>query len=489
MVAAVSGRHASLTQGRLDEIAGRGVPVPRYARDRLARRIVHIGVGGFCRAHLARYTDALAARGDDWAITGLGLLPDDGAIGRVLRRQDHLYTLIEKGPGEPQAAVVGSVVDFLHAPDPGDERALALIARPETAVLSMTITESGYGELSEAQRARGQVSTFDRIAAALARRRAEGTGALTILSCDNLPANGTAARRATVAAATRTDHQLGAWVEEHCTFPSSMVDRITPQTSAADRTWLREARGVDDGWPVVCEPFRQWVLEDDFAAGRPAWEDDGAIFSDRVGDWELYKLRLLNAGHSCMAYLAALAGITYVHEAIGTPSIRAFVEDLLYGEALPTLTAIPGHPREAYVASVLERFANPGVADQVARLCLDGSAKFPTFLIPTLTAQLEREGPISRGATALAGWARYLSEVDPADQAHDPAGALAREHAVRARAEPRAFLDFREVFPAALRDSPRFTDAFARAYQSIVDRGPLTAMAGLDERPPAGARR
>jgi mannitol 2-dehydrogenase len=255
-----------------------------------------------------------------------------------------------------------------------------------------------------------------------------------------------------------------------------MVDRITPMTHDADRAWLRDARSIDDGWPVVAEPFRQWVIEDAFAAGRPAWEDDGALITDRVHEWELYKLRMLNAGHSCLAYLCALAGITYVDEAVTTPPVRRFVEDLLLVEAVPTLTEIPGHPREAYVASVLERFENTGVRDQIARLCVDGSAKFPTFLLPTIAAQLAGGGPIERGATALAGWARYLGVVDPAEQAFDASAQLARPHAQAALTDPLAFLEYTEVFPPPLRESERFRTSFVRAYRCIATHGPLAAM-------------
>jgi mannitol 2-dehydrogenase len=233
---------------------------------------------------------------------------------------------------------------------------------------------------------------------------------------------------------------------------------------------------------VVAEPFRQWVLEDAFASGRPAWEDDGALITSRVHDWELYKLRMLNAAHSCMAYLCALADITFVDEAMATPSVRGFVEDLLLLEAVPTLTEIPGHPREDYAASVVERFDNTGVRDQIARLCVDGSAKFPTFLIPTIVSQLQGGGPIGRGATALAGWARYLGVVDPSEQSFDATGDLARRHGAAAMADPVAFLDYAEVFPAEVRDSARFRAAFSRAYRRLASDGPLAAMtaAGSD---------
>jgi mannitol 2-dehydrogenase len=466
----------SVGQARLAEIARRGVPVPAYDRGRLAPRIVHVGVGGFHRAHLAVYADELASDGGDWGIVGLGLLEQDARMAAALRAQDHLYTLIEKGGGAPTAEVIGSIIGYVHAPDDGDGAVADLVASPGTAILSLTVTEAGYGEPSAEQAASGAGATFDRLAAALAVRRARGAGPLTILSCDNLPGNGDAARHATLSAAARADAALPAWVQDNCSFPNSMVDRITPATADADREWLRDATGIDDRWPVVAEPFRQWVMEDEFAAGRPPWQDVGALFTDRIHDWELYKLRLLNAGHSCIAYLSALAGITFVHEAMAMPATHAFLDELLHREAMPTLDEIPGHPREQYIASVLERFANPGVRDQIARLCIDGSAKFSSFLIPTIARQLELDGPIERAATALAAWARYLAVVDPADQAFDSNADAARRHAAAAVADASAFLEFDAVFPPALQASRRLRAQFSAAYRRIADDGPVAAM-------------
>jgi mannitol 2-dehydrogenase len=466
----------SLGQAQLAEIARRGVPVPQYDRGGLAPRIVHVGVGGFHRAHLALYAHELASDGGDWGIVGLGLLEQDARMAAALHAQDHLYTLIEKGNGTPSAAVIGSIIGYVHAPDGHDAAVAEVVASPATSILSLTVTEAGYAEPSAEQVASGAGATFDRIAAALAVRRERAGGPLTILSCDNLPGNGDAARHATLSAATRADAGLEEWVAETCTFPNSMVDRITPVTADADREWLRESAGIDDRWPVVAEPFRQWVMEDDFAGGRPPWGDVGAVFTDRIGDWELYKLRLLNAGHSCIAYLSALAGIAFVHEALAVPAIRTFLEDLLHREAMPTLVEIPGHPREHYIASVLGRFANPGVRDQIARVCIDGSAKFPRFLIPTVARELELDGPIDGATTALAGWARYLAVVDPAAQSFDSNADVARRHAAEAVSDPVAFLEFDAVFPPAMRASARFRAAFSAAYRRIAEEGPIAAM-------------
>jgi mannitol 2-dehydrogenase len=476
-----------LGQASLAEIALNGIPVPTYDRARLRPAIVHVGVGGFHRAHLAVYVHELASRGSGSGIVGLGLLAGDAEMAAALGAQDCLYTLIEKHGGEPSAQVIGSITRFVHAPAGHDASASELIAAPDTVILSLTITESGYTEPSATERAAGQLTTFDRIAAALALRRDRTAGPITILSCDNVPRNGDAARAATLAAAARLDAMLPEWVEKHCAFPNSMVDRITPTTSPEDRDWLRDSAGIVDRWPVVSEPFRQWVMEDDFAADRPSWEDAGALFSDRIDDWEQYKLRMLNAGHSCIAYLSALAGITYVHEAVAAPAVRTFLEGLLQREVLPTLVEIPGHPREDYAASVLERFANVGVRDQIARVCLDGSAKFSTFLIPTIERQLTGGGPIERAATALAGWARYLRVVDPNEQAFDADGDTARRYAAEAAADPVAFLAYQAVFPSAVRSSPRFRSAFVAGYERIAASGPIAAMHAASEVHRAGA--
>jgi mannitol 2-dehydrogenase len=457
----------SLSEAHLPQIARAGVGVPSYDRRRLRPRIVHIGVGGFHRAHLAAYVDELAVAGGDWGIVGLGLLPKDADMAAALAGQDYLYTLIEKGDREPSVHVVGSIVGFVHAPDDHGGAMAELIAAPATSILSLTVTESGYAEGSP---------TFDRIVTALAARRDRGAGPLTILSCDNVPGNGHVTRAATLSAAARVAPALPAWIEEHCSFPNSMVDRITPMTSDADRVWLRDRGGIEDRWPVVAEPFRQWVTEDAFVAGRPPWADVGVLFTDRIHDWEQYKLRMLNAGHSCMAYLSALAGLEFVHEAVAVPVIRAFLEDLLRREAIPTLVEIPGHPPEEYAASVVERFANPGVHDQIARICIDGSAKFPTFLMPTIEGQLGRGGPVDHAATALAGWARYLGVVDPSRQAFDASGDVARRHAADAMADPKAFLGYEAVFTRSVRASSRFRTAFAEAYRRIAEQGPLLAM-------------
>jgi mannitol 2-dehydrogenase len=340
------------------------------------------------------------------------------------------------------------------------------------AILSLTITEGGYSLATPN-------ATIETIVSALDARRLAGGQPLTVLSCDNLPGNGDVARAAVTAVAEARGAGIARYVEAACTFPNSMVDRITPQTSDTDRAWLRDEVGIDDGWPVVCETFRQWVVEDTFVAGRPAWEGTGALFTDRVHDWELYKLRMLNASHSCMAYLSALAGVVYVDEAMSIPLVRRYLERLLDTEVIPVLTEIPGYPAADYAATVLDRFANTGVRDQIARLCIDGTAKFPSFLIPTVEAQLERGGPVSRAALALAAWARYLATVPADERAPDSRGERAAVLAARSLDDPAAFLELDEVFTEPLRTDQRFRDAFASTSRDLAARGSLDAIADV----------
>ncbi|CAN5694601.1 mannitol dehydrogenase family protein [soil metagenome] len=477
-------RLIELSDATLALVADRGTAVPTFDRRAVGGRIVHIGVGGFHRAHLALYTHELAERGSGWGIHGLGLLAQDAAMAAALGPQDGLYSLIERGRDEPKVGVIGSIVAYHHTTGDPDA-AVAIMADPDVAIVSMTVTEAGY-KVDDSRPAGddGDDSTFGLVAHALDRRRSEHAPPVTILSCDNLPGNGDAARIATMAAARRLEaggaEGLVTWIEDHCTFPNSMVDRITPATTDGDRDWLQATHGIADRWPVVAEPFRQWVIEDRFANGRPAWEDVGVLFTDDVHAWELYKLRMLNAAHSCMAYLCALAGITYVDEGMSTPSVRRYLEALLADEAIPSLTEIPGHPREDYAATVLERFGNTGVRDQIARLCIDGTAKFPTFLVPTIEHHLRTGGPIARGTLALAGWWRYLATVPDEEQSPDTFGVAARRHARNGLDDPVRFLDFDDLFGTGLGTDERFRSEFGAAAQRLTEHGPLAAMDRVD---------
>lgn len=468
----------------LDQLS-RHATVPTYERSTLRRSIVHIGVGGFHRAHLATYIDELAASGNtDWSITGAGVLPSDRLMADALGPQDHLYTLVSRSPDVTEAWIIGSIVNFVLAhDDPTD--LLALIASPNTQIVSMTVTEGGYpvddvtGEFIDAQCPTG--STFELLARSLEKRRADASSAeaaapLTVMSCDNIMKNGAVARTATVGAAARISNDLVNWVNEHVSFPNSMVDRITPVTTPDDISWLESELGISDRWPVIAEPFRQWVVEDNFAGDRLPLEQLNVIITSDIEPYELTKLRLLNAGHSCLAYLASLDGHTAVDSAIADPVLRQFIETLLHLEAKTTLPAAAGIDLDEYIAALIDRFSNPMVGDQIARLCLDGTAKFPKFLIPTIRAQIVGDQHVALSALALAGWCEYLRGDNLSS---DPQLDTAVEHAQRSIDDPETFLDFVDVFGDDLRNSAVFVAAFTSALFQLRTLGVQSALAAV----------
>ncbi|MGA9595697.1 MAG: mannitol dehydrogenase family protein [Acidimicrobiia bacterium] len=470
----------SLQAATLDNLDPR-IVVPTYDRTALVAGIVHIGVGGFHRAHLATYADELAAAGHrDWAIAGSGVMAADAGMARVLGAQDGLYTLVTRGEAETKAQVIGSIVDYILAA--GDiEPLVARIADPATRIVSLTVTEGGYPVDEDARvydpaRApAGRDSAFGVIVAALRRRRDTGVGPITVMSCDNVIENGSVARLAVLGVAEELDPVLARWIDENVTFPNAMVDRITPATTDADRAYLADEYGLEDGWPVITEPFRQWVIEDSFVAGRPPWEDLDITVTGDVEPYELMKLRLLNAGHSTMAYLAALAGVEYVDEAMAEPLLRGFLGSFLEKEAGPVLPNIPGIDVPAYEAKLVERFSNPAIGDQISRLCLDGSAKFPKFLMPTIRNQLRAGGPIGLSALALAGWCSYLVGVaDDGSEirlASDPDLENARSVARQSLANPEHFLTYARVFGDDLVQDARFRTAFVGSLNELRSRG------------------
>lgn len=454
------------------------IPVPAYDRGQISVGIVHFGVGGFHRSHQAMYLDRLLADGlaVDWGICGVGVLPDDRRMRDVLRAQDYLYTLILEHPdGTRQPRVIGSIVDFRYAPD-DPERVVELLATPATRIISLTITEGGYHPpLSD---------VFPLVTEALNRRRERGLPSPTIVSCDNIAENGRVARRAFTSCAERLDPALAQWMSEHTKFPNSMVDRITPATTPAAIELLRNEFGVRDAWPVVAEPFAMWVLEDDFADGRPPLERAGVQLVGDVSPYEAMKLRLLNAGHQGLCYFGYLAGYRLVHEAAQDPVIAEFLDRYLEYEAMPTLTPVPG--LAAFKDGLLPRFGNAYVRDTVARLCADSSERITKWLLPVVADNLRSGGPVRLSAAIVASWARYAEGIDEGgrpievvDRLADTLVPLARSQ----RDDPAAFLANRAVF-GDLVDQPRFLEPYLWALDSLHRRGAratLRALVGTDE--------
>ena len=478
-------------------LAELSVPVPTYDRNAVTTGIVHIGVGGFHRAHQAMYVDRLleAGLGQEWGICGIGMLPGDARMRDALAGQDHLYTLVLKHPdGHREARVIGSIVDYLLAPD-DPPAAVARLVDPATRIVSLTVTEGGYNinnstgafdvENAGVQHDLGDLenptTTFGLVVAALAARRAAGQEPFTVMSCDNVQGNGDVARGVFSAFADLVDPDLGAWVRERVAFPNCMVDRITPQTTDADRAEVAERFGITDAWPVVCEPFTQWVLEDHFGQGRPDLDEVGVQIVEDVLPYEHMKLRLLNAGHQGLAYFGTLAGYTYVHDTMADELFAPYLRAYWHREAIPTLGAVPGVDLDAYCDELLERFGNPEVADTNARLAFDGSERMTKFLLPVITARIAAGDDVTVSAAICASWARYCEgtdeqghEIRPDDQRVDQLMAAA----ARQGDDPLAFLRQPEIF-GDLVEQTAFTKPYLAALTSLHERGARATLAGL----------
>lgn len=457
---------------------------PEYDRAAIGIGIVHIGVGGFHRAHQAMFVDRLLRQGKalDWGICGVGVLPGDARMAEVLHAQNGLYTLVQKsGNGTHRARVIGSIVDYLHAPaDP--DAAIERMADPATRIVSLTVTEGGYnidsvsGEFRtdnpairhDASRTEPPRTTFGLVTEALRRRRDRGIPAFTVMSCDNIEGNGHVAERVFTAYARLEDAGLAEWIAGNVRFPSSMVDRITPVTTPEDVAWVREIVGVEDAWPVICEPFVQWVLEDAFALGRPPYEDAGVQVVPDVRPYELMKLRLLNASHQALAYFGYLAGYRYAHDAARDPAFARFLLDYMELEAAPTLDPVPGIDLHAYARQLIERFGNANIRDTLARLAVDASERIPKFLLPVARAQIAAGGPVQRAAAVVASWARYAEGVDEAGRPIEVIDPQAGRLGELARAG--TFLQNRELF-GDLADDLRFVQAYEQTLASLREVG------------------
>ena len=477
---------AASTLPRLDP----SVAVPDYDRRAGEQQIVHLGVGGFHRAHLAQYVDRLRCAGDlRWRLIGVGVLEQDRALRDALAGQDNLYTLVTVDPdGAEHARVIGALSQYLFAPE-DPQAVIDALSAPQTRIISMTITEGGYetdgaGEFSPRPRAvladlaadgdDAPGSALGLVVAALQRRRLTGAGGATIMSCDNLPHNGAVAREAVRGFALRRVPDLVPWIDENVDFPSSMVDRITPATTDRTRMELAERFGVEDAWPVRAESFIQWVVEDRFRGGRPAFEEVGVHVVEDVTPYERMKLRLLNASHQALGHLGLLAGHTMVHEAMRDEDLAGFVGSYMRHEALPTLGPVPGIDLEAYCRSLEERFAGEAVRDTLERQVVDASDRLATFLVPVIRDRLDAGDGIGHSALILAGWYQRLDAfeqsgadaLDLPDPLRDRLLAAVRED----RARPGAFLETPEVF-GDLASSPELRTAFLRARDRLCAEG------------------
>jgi mannitol 2-dehydrogenase len=484
----------ALTPETLDKLE---VAVPEYDRAQVRAGIVHFGVGGFHRAHQAMYLDRLMNDGKalDWGIVGVGVLPQDRRMYDVLQAQDCLYTLVLKYPdGTLEPRVIGSIVDYLFAPD-DPSAVLDRMVDPATRIVSLTITEGGYnvnqvtGELDASDPGLAAdlvpgavpVSVFGFVVEALARRRAAGVAPFTVMSCDNIPGNGHVAQKMLTSFARLKDPALADWIAAEVRFPNSMVDRITPVTTDADRSALADKFGIEDGWPVVCEPFTQWVLEDDFGGDRPPYEDVGVQIVGDVEPYELMKLRLLNASHQALCYLGYLAGYRYAHEVCQDLLFVDFLLEYMDNEGTPTLPPVPGVDLARYKHQLIQRFANPEVRDTLARLCAESSDRIPKWLLPVVREQLAAGREISHAVLVVASWARYAEAVDEDGRPIEVVDRLRdklMERAQHNREDPLVFISDPDLF-GDLAANERFVSEYTAALKSLHEHGARATLEAL----------
>ncbi|WP_445628024.1 mannitol dehydrogenase family protein [Nostoc sp. DSM 114167] len=481
-----TGSAIKLNEASLSNL-GNNVRVPNYDRHQITNGIVHIGVGGFHRAHQALYLDNYFHQnpGSEWGICGVGLLEFDKRMRDALNSQDCLYTLVERSPEGDRARAIGAITKYLFAPD-NRQAVIDTLADPKCRIVTLTITEGGYyyiegsGEFDanhptiqyDLQHPDEPIGVYGFLTAALDRRRQQGIAPFTVLSCDNLQGNGNIARKMLTAFAQMQNPKLGSWVAEQVAFPNCMVDRITPATTPADIKMVAEQFNIDDAFPVVAEPFLQWVVEDNFSAGRPDWESVGVQMTSDVHPYEMMKIRLLNASHLLIGYLGSLAGYTYVHEVMADRLIRQAVDNLM-AEVTPTLQPVPGIDLDSYKKTLIERFANPKIRDQLPRLCLNSSAKMPKFILGSVRDALHQGGAIDYMSLTVAAWFRYLNGQDdrgnpiPID---DPIAGTLTQLAHSSDSDAKPLLNLTEIF-GDLSQSPLFVDAVTNHLRRLYEFG------------------
>ncbi|CAF1517126.1 unnamed protein product [Adineta ricciae] len=465
--------------------------LPTYDRSQLKHGIVHLSVGNFHRSHLAYYMDVLASEHGhtDWGIVGVGVRSFDKPMSTVLKAQDGLYTLVTKGTdkNDVNVRVIGSLIRYLFAPDE-PEVVLATLAHPNTKIVSMTITESGYDldmnnpDIQHDLKNSAQPKTaFGFLVHGLDARRRANEKPFTIMSCDNVQQNGEVARNCVLQFAKALNNpELTAYIATKVTFPNAMVDRITPATSDADREYVRKHCGIADAWPVVTEPFVQWVIEEKFCNDRPPLELLSAspynvLLTEHVEAYECMKMRLLNASHTGMCYIGYLMGYTYIHEIMLDKQIEVYIKDLMDNEVTPTLPPVPGIDLENYKRTLIERFSNPHIKDTALRVCMDGASKFPKFLVPTIVEQLKRGNNPHFCALAVGAWIRYLGGVDEHEKPITLQDALAvelklSELAIKTKPNAKAILSVPQVFDNLAENQP-FANAVERVVQLLYTVG------------------
>lgn len=475
------------------------IALPSYSRRQLKSRIVHLGFGAFHRAHQALFTDEMLQKTDsDWGICEVNLFGGDALI-QSLRQQDHLYSVAEKGADSTEIKIVGSVTESLHPELDSIVAIVEKMAEPQVAIVSMTITEKGYcadpatGKLdtqnaliqSDLQTPAAPKTALGYIVQALKLRRERGLTPFTVMSCDNVQENGHVAKTAILEFAQLLDAELRDWIETNVTFPCTMVDRIVPAATEDTLAEISSLLGCDDPCGIACEPFRQWVIEDNFVAGRPDWDVAGAEFVQDVVPYEEMKLRMLNGSHSFLAYLGYLGGYDHISDTMTDAGYRKAAFDMMMKAQAPSLNMPQGTDLESYARLLIERFSNPSLKHRTWQIAMDGSQKIPQRLGGSLKYHLANGSDFSWLATAIAGWMRYVSGVDeqgnPID-VRDPMADVLRDiceqHGQNVSVVP-ALLAVEAIFPIELGQNPAVIAAVSKAYQSLLDNGARATVAAL----------
>jgi mannitol 2-dehydrogenase len=465
------------------------VEVPVYDRSKVTPGIVHFGVGGFHRSHQAFTIDNLLAQGlaQDWGIIGVGLLKSDEQMLAALEPQDCLYTLVTKFPsGLMNYRVIGSIISYLHASQ-NPQAVLDWLSKPEIRIVSLTITEGGYsfdrvtgefdptapGVAEDLHGSGTPVSAFGYIVEGLRLRRELGIAPFTVQSCDNIQSNGDVAKKMIIEFARYKDPELAEWIRANVAFPNAMVDRITPATSPQDISSTSAKLGVADNWPVPCEPFFQWVIEDHFPQGRPPYEKANVQMVDDVAPYELMKLRLLNASHQGLCFFSHLIGYKYVHEAMEDPLIVELLRKYMDEEATPTLLPVPGADLDDYKSQIIARFSNGYILDTIARLAAESSDRIPKFILPVVHELLKANLPVRLSAAIIASWARYAEAIDEQGntiEVVDPLKEQLIAIAKNQRKKPAAFIENEAIF-GLIAEDPRFSEPYLLALNLLHSDG------------------
>lgn len=470
--------------------------VPQWDRHNLVPRIVHLGFGAFHRAHQAVYADILAAEhNSDWGYIEVNLIGGEQQIAD-LKRQDFLYTVAEMSASAWSGRVVGVVRQALHAQVDGTEAVLNALCQPQIAIVSLTITEKGYchapatGELmrdhplivADLAQPHQPRSAPGIIVEALARRRAAGLAAFSVMSCDNIPENGRVIAGVVCAYARQCDRELARWIEQHVTFPSTMVDRIVPAVTQESLNKIAQVTGVQDALAVACEPFRQWVIEDNFVAGRPEWEKAGAELVNDVVPFEEMKLRMLNGSHSFLAYLGYLSGYEHICDCMEDPDFSRAARTLMLQEQAPTLQ-VKGEDLTRYADLLIARFENHALKHRAWQIAMDGSQKLPQRWLDSVRWHLRNESDFDLLALGIAGWMRYVSGVDEQGNSIEvidpllPTLNAAVGSSADGEARVKALLGIDAIFGEALANNAYFVEQITRAYQLLLDKGAKGAVA------------